>query len=64
MVDTPEAIEADHPGWRVWRARRGDELGSWMASRHDPDAGQVPTLMEKTPEQLREALRRQRQRAG
>ena len=60
------ALQAEWPGWRLWRARRKHkgrwEPGSWMASRRDPAAGVSPTLMEDTAARLRAALIDQRER--
>jgi hypothetical protein len=72
--DTPEAIQAEHPGYRVWQGkRRSDGQPSdtcWVATLHDPalnanaavDAGIDPTVISDSPERLRAALAKQRER--
>jgi len=54
--DTPEQIEADHPGWRVWRTRQGEEPVGWAATRRDPEAGVSRTVICESSEALRAAL--------
>ena len=33
-LDAAQRIEADHPGWHVWRS----SIGRWWAVRQGPDA--------------------------
>lgn len=54
--DVLEQLRTDWPGWRIWRSMRGDQPGEWVATLHDPQVGTSPTVMHKTPEQLRAAL--------
>jgi hypothetical protein len=68
QTDELMALQAEFPGWRIWRARRkdkrgGTEPGSWMASRLERTAGVDRTLMEPSADELREALVDQRERA-
>lgn len=62
--DTPEQMEADFPGWHVWRTRRGDDLVNWAASRHNPAAGVSPTVIRDSSEALRAALVEERAAAA
>jgi hypothetical protein len=52
------AVEADFPGWRVWRARdRQGRPASWWASRRHAAVWAEPqTLAGDTEAQLRAAL--------
>jgi hypothetical protein len=60
--DTPQAIEADHPGWRVWRTILDGQPRSWCATRLDTAAGTDATIIEATAANLREQLAEQRRR--
>jgi hypothetical protein len=60
--DTPQAIEADHPGWRVWRTILDGQPSAWCATRLDKAAGTDATVIEDTSAQLREQLADQRRR--
>lgn len=51
-------LEADFPGWRVWRTT---DAGSWWATRCGRDRMREPrTLAADTPDGLRIALRETR----
>ncbi|MFI0452149.1 hypothetical protein [Actinomadura sp. 6N118] len=54
-------LRADFAGWRIWRARRSSDglPGEWLATLHDPQVGITPTVMERTPDELRAALLRE-----
>jgi hypothetical protein len=54
--DTPKKIEADHPGWHVWRSKCGDVLVNWVATRLAPGAGVSHTVICDSSEALRAAL--------
>jgi hypothetical protein len=71
---TTEDIERNFPGYRVWQGkRRCDGQPSdtcWVATLHNPalnanaavDAGIDPTVIADSPERLRDALAKQRER--
>jgi hypothetical protein len=59
--DTPEAIQSDLPGWRIWRSRTGS---MWGASLIDGTKGVDLTVIEDSPEQLRAQLAIQAEAAG
>lgn len=49
------SIEADFPGWRVWRTT---DAGTWWASRRGPGWNREPrTVAGDTPDELRAELR-------
>lgn len=58
------AIEAEYPGWHVWRSRhwKGGP-GMWAATRIEKSAGIHATLMEDTADELRAELEVQRKAA-
>lgn len=63
--DALTRLQAEHPGWRISRSRKRDgRVGDdWVASRRDPRAGTDPTVICRSAEELRQALREQARRA-
>jgi len=58
-------LREEFTGHRIWRARRWDGgPGVWVATLHDPAAGVDATVICPDPAALREALKRERERAG
>jgi hypothetical protein len=58
-------LRKEFTGHRIWRSIRWDgRLGDWVASLHDPSAGVDPTVICSDAGTLREALRREAQRAA
>jgi hypothetical protein len=53
VPDTPEAIQADFPAYRIWLSSRGS---MWGATRIDGTKGVDPTVIKDSPEDLRLAL--------
>jgi hypothetical protein len=63
-IEVLAQLRVDFPGYRIWRARRPDcRPGDWVASLHDSAAGVDPTVIARTPEELRTELERERERA-
>jgi len=64
--DALARLQAEHPGWRISRSRKRDgRVGDdWVASRRDVRAGIDPTVICRSAEELRQALREQARRAG
>lgn len=57
-------LRAEFVGHRIWRSVRWDgRLGDWVASLHDPSAGIDPTVICSDADTLREALRREAEKA-
>ncbi|PZG31463.1 hypothetical protein C1I98_30120 [Spongiactinospora gelatinilytica] len=58
-------IAREYPDWTIWRS----DAGRWWATRHQPlslperEAGLAMTIDADTPEELREQLIDQRERA-
>ncbi|MEO3782364.1 hypothetical protein ABGB12_03475 [Actinocorallia sp. B10E7] len=63
--DALTRLQAEHPGWRIFRSRKRDGRAGddWVASRRDVRAGIDPTVICRSAEELRQALREQARRA-
>ncbi|GAA4138130.1 hypothetical protein [Actinomadura keratinilytica] len=58
-------LRRDFTGHRIWRSVRSDgRLGDWVASLHDPNAGVDPTVICSDAAALRDALRKEAERAA
>lgn len=58
-------LRAEFPGHRIFRGKRWDgRPASWVACLCDPDAGVDPTLIRSTCDELRAALRAEREAAA
>ncbi|WP_067826956.1 hypothetical protein [Actinomadura kijaniata] len=62
--DLLAALRREFTGHRIWRSTRYDDKpGDWVATLRDPNVGVDPTVIEQTPEELRERLIEERRRA-
>lgn len=58
-------LREEFTGHRIWRARRWDgRPGDWVATLRDPSAGVDATVIQTDSAALREALVKERERAG
>lgn len=61
-ADRLNRLQKERPGWKIWRANRSGEPGSWMATRRrdrtpaEQTAGCDPTLMADDEPSLRGLL--------
>ncbi|WP_433145209.1 hypothetical protein ACQPZ8_01675 [Actinomadura nitritigenes] len=56
-----DALQSEFPGHRIWRTLCGDVPKGWAATLIDPLAGVSPTVICDRANELRDALRREKQ---
>ncbi|MGK5552904.1 hypothetical protein ACSNOI_14930 [Actinomadura kijaniata] len=60
-----DLLRSEFTGHRIWRSVRWNgQLGDWVASLHDPDAGVDPTVICSDATALRETLLKEARRAA
>lgn len=60
-----DRLRNDFPGHHIWRSRRWDgQLGEYVATLIDPEAGVDATVMRPDPVELRAELMREAARAS